>query len=153
MTRLFTVALALSIVSPASAAQALWKQTNHWTISGDTQTGVCIAETIYPAKGQSLLIAEGSIGWSLFLTGTNAVAGGLYRVDVATSSGGVGEFQGKGLSDGLVMFKNLDRETMWQLAKARQLAIEGLGAFNLTGSFEAILETHACFLAVTGEMS
>jgi hypothetical protein len=145
------LAALLILASPAAAEQSIWKQVDNWVVTGDVETGVCLATTQYTATGQQLLIGEYEHGWSIAVNGTNAVQGATYLAQIITSDGSTEALAGMGLGNGLIIFKLGHGTVMQGLLTSDTVEFKGIGVFRIDGAFEAMSAIHACYEDVTGK--
>lgn len=148
---LITAAAALfvgALETPSHAAQALWEKQQKWTIIGDASRQWCLAEGNYP-DGVTFRIARSNSGWNFSIDGVRAEVGQKYDVAMATSRNS-GVLTGVGTTPTQVTFPGINTETMVELATARSIYIQGLGKYNLPGSYKAMQATYDCWKAMTG---
>lgn len=137
-----------ALENPAHAAQALWEQQKNWTIIGDNQQQWCLAEAKYP-DGITMRIGRNSDGWNWAIDGVAARKGQEFNVAVATSKNS-GVLPGIATMDGLVVFHGINTATIRELALRKSIYVQGLGKYNLPGSYDAMASTFACFKAMSG---
>jgi hypothetical protein len=147
----FLVAALASCFSPPSqAAEANWKSTQYWAIVGD-YVGYCRAEAQF-GTDTVINIAVNKTGWSFIFSNDNAIpmnVGQQYTVKVSDETGASGTLTGKAIDAKILSFPGLTLETVVRFAKAKSITVGNFGTYNLKGSADAILETYACFKALT----
>lgn len=147
MLRLLTTLLIAASSTTAQAKVALWSNTPSWQIVGDAQMGWCTATSSY-RNGMSLHIAKNKAGWNFSVSGTGAVVGQIYSTMLATKYS-AGTLDGVSTLPGQVIFGQISRSTLANLALAPKIYIQGLGVFQLNGSAEAVKQVNECYNALT----
>lgn len=137
-------------LSEAKAAEAKWKTTQYWNIVGD-YSGYCRAEATF---GDEMLLSMGlnKDGWKLMFANKNAIpmeVGKPYTLQVALTNGVHGTLTGTAFDAQGLAFSGLTPQFVEGLAYSDSIVIGNFGKFNLKGSLDAILETYACFKAIT----
>ena len=149
---LITTAAALFVgafENPAHAKQATWKQLQHWKIVGDADVPYCGGFSMFK-DGTVIHMSLNPGGWNFAIQGVAATPGAAYNVTVATTDT-TGVLQGEGLSGGNgVLFKGMAPSSIAHLAVTPKLYIQGLGTFNMKGSYKAVLEILDCYKAISG---
>ena len=147
----FLVAALTLPFAPAKAAEANWKTTTFWNITGD-YTGWCRAEATF---GDDMLLSMGlnKEGWKLMIASKNTATpmeiGKPYTIDVVLTDKGHATLTGVAFDPQGLAVSGLTPEFVMAFAYAPSIVIANFGTFNLKGSAEAIIETHACFKALT----
>lgn len=150
MKKLITILVASTMLAatPAAADVATWKVMQKWKVIGNPDVPYCLGYAIFGQ--QKIAVALNPKGFNLTVSGVEAYRGQTFNIPMA-ANGAYGVLQGVAVMDGHVMFDRLAPETVLNLARARTLAIAGLGKFSMQGSFEAIGEVMACYQAITGQ--
>jgi hypothetical protein len=147
----FLVAALASCFSPPSqAAEANWKQTQYWTITGD-YIGYCRAEEAFDS-GMLVSIGLNKDGWKLMIAAKGTIpmeTGKTYTLDVALEGKSHATLNGVAFDPQGIAFSDLTPQFIRDFALAPSIMIGDLGKFNLAGSADAIIETYACFKAIT----
>lgn len=154
MKRTLTALLASACIvgafeNPAHSADALWKRTDLWIITGHTETSTCVAQNIYE-DGTHLLISFDGSAWNMGLGGVDATDGtSEAEVYVEFDRGQTFRAHFIEISDELFVARDLKESFVGFLAVSSTITIDGLGKYNLKGSAEAIKETLICQSALS----
>ncbi len=137
-----------ALEEPAHAKQATWKRLQFWTIVGDASTPYCSAFSTFK-DGTTIHLGLTTNGWILGVQGVAAVPGKSYDVKLSVK-GASGIFYGKAIDSNTVAFNGMTPATIATLALTKQLYIDGLGTFNMNGSYQAVMEVMSCYAVLTG---
>ena len=148
LTLLASACIVGAFENPAHSADAIWKQTELWTITGHTDNSTCVAAVRYP-DGISLFVGYDGSMWSFSVFGAPSVQGETRVALVAFDDGTKGNVTFVGLGDGLHFAGGMSEQFMRSFATAGAIYVEGIGSYNLKGSAEATIETVTCQSALS----
>lgn len=139
------VSVASALFSPANAANAKWAEVKGWTIMGNSDDQSCWARLTYD-DGITMAIAftqDDKASW--LISGLTAQPGQEFKIAVVASNGDRGIMPAIGIEDGVVVFPDINKVSIRALANARQIYINGLGSYDLSGSKAAMLKAWECY--------
>jgi hypothetical protein len=142
------IAAAISLASTASYAAdstAQWAVVGHWNVFSSS-IGYCGMTGQY-ADGSEILVGEGKNGWVLTVSGPkiSTKQDAVYTIHVSGENGSKGTFTATGFKDHTLVFPNLGKSSVYQLATNKSFSIEGVGTYSLPKSFEAIKSVDECW--------
>lgn len=143
-TLITALAASLALAAPAAAKEALWSRVGNWEIRGDTKTGVCHAKVGFTTGHIMMIFFAPDETVSLSVIGVPADNGRVYEVAVMADDGNFGSFDGVGVGGGAILFTGLNKSAVRSLARAKNIAIQGIGSFSLNGSKKAMAEAWNC---------
>jgi len=139
----------LLLSTPANASTAIWFKSPTWSVVGNTESKFCLGLFAY-GNGTDISVIRDNDGWSMMIGGVVAAPGTQYDVAMATDTGSAGVLRGSAIKSGVVVFKSLDASTLKALVMSKVINIQGIGAYDLTGSAEAIKQVLSCYKAMNG---
>lgn len=145
-----TAAIIAATIMPASAQWAQWADVGAWNVVGSSKDKACMTGAVYPnGVSINIMLKGDSVRFALQGGSIRVTNGEPFKVLMQTTSTDPTYIYGHGNGSDMVVF-NMPAENLLVLARDRQLAVEGLGVFNLKGSMAAIKETLACYRAMNG---
>ncbi|MER9436672.1 hypothetical protein NKJ04_17415 [Mesorhizobium sp. M0618] len=141
------LAILTSFSFPVQAKVATWEQVGNWSVFGSTNSNSCYATVEYHS-GRTLMIAFSKDMTSFMIMGLQVNPGQTYKAVVTASTGAAGVMEAFAGDAQSVAFMDVNQETIKALANSRDIYIQGLGTFELTGSKRAMASAWHCYEAL-----
>lgn len=141
------------LIVPSQAATGIWAEFDGWTVYGDTDNRSCAAVADYLTGRQMMIMFfdndQGRVITSIAISGIQVREGRNYDVFIHASTGERGILKAIASANNTIIFLDVNENTIRALANARDITIQGLGTFELTGSKKAMASAWQCFEMLT----
>lgn len=150
-TLLAAALIAGTFATPASAELFSLGSSKGWEFTANLDTGICMAGTRYD-NGDGIILVRNAEGFAMSFKSSSAKRlniGESYHIDVSSSGGRKnGRMWGIAVGHDQIVIRGLTVQTVYNIAKERNLKIKDFGTYSMYGSYNAIKLLAECCTAV-----